>query len=72
MYFMSKVPAWEISREIRVKAEEETKPEYGCPPEERSLNELLRFGMVIIDKTAGPTMDKETLRAGQGRPRRDP
>jgi len=52
---MSKVPAWEISREIRVKAEEETNPEYGCPPEERSLNELLRFGMVVIDKTAGPT-----------------
>lgn len=52
---MSKVPAWEISREIRVKAEEETSPEYGCPPEERSLNELLRFGLVVIDKTAGPT-----------------
>jgi len=52
---MSKVPAWEVSREIRVKAEEETNPEYGCPPEERSLNELLRFGLVVIDKTAGPT-----------------
>ena len=52
---MSKVPAWEVSREIRVKAEEETNTEYGCPPEERSLNELLRFGLVVIDKTAGPT-----------------
>ena len=52
---MSKVPAWEISREIRVRAEEETNPDYGCSPKKRSLNELLRFGLVVIDKTAGPT-----------------
>jgi H/ACA ribonucleoprotein complex subunit 4 len=52
---MSKRPVWEITRETRVKAEEETNPDYGCTPEERSLNDYIRFGMVVIDKTAGPT-----------------
>ncbi len=50
-----KKPAWEITREIRVKAEEETNPNYGCPPEDRPLDEMIRFGMVVIDKTPGPT-----------------
>lgn len=52
---MSKRPAWEIHREIKVKAEEEINPEYGCLPEERPLNDYIRFGLVVIDKTAGPT-----------------
>jgi len=50
-----KKPVWEITREIRVKAEEEPHPEYGCPPEERPINDYIRFGMVVIDKTPGPT-----------------
>jgi H/ACA ribonucleoprotein complex subunit 4 len=52
---MLKRPAWEITREIRVKAEEETNPNYGCPPEERPLSQYIQFGMVVIDKTPGPT-----------------
>ena len=48
-------PAWEITREIRVKAEEDTNPAYGCPPDERPINDYIRFGMVVIDKTPGPT-----------------
>lgn len=48
-------PAWEITRDIRVKAEEEANPEYGCPPEDRPLDQMIRFGMVVIDKTPGPT-----------------
>ena len=48
-------PAWEITREIRVKAEEVTNPEYGCIPEERPINDYIRYGMVVIDKTPGPT-----------------
>lgn len=52
---MSKRPVWELTREIRVKAEDETNPEYGCLPEERPINDYIRFGMVVIDKTAGPT-----------------
>ena len=52
---MSKRPVWELAREIKVKAEEEINPEYGCLPEDRPLNDYIRFGMVVIDKTAGPT-----------------
>jgi H/ACA ribonucleoprotein complex subunit 4 len=52
---MSKRPAWEITREVRVKAIEETNPEYGCYPEDRSLNQYIQYGMLVIDKTSGPT-----------------
>jgi H/ACA ribonucleoprotein complex subunit 4 len=52
---MSKRPAWEINREIRVKAEDFTNPEYGKPPEQRSMQEHIRFGVVVIDKVPGPT-----------------
>ena len=52
---MSKRPVWELTREIKVKAEEEITQEYGCLPEERPINDYIRFGMVVIDKTAGPT-----------------
>ena len=48
-------PAWEITREVRVKAEEETNPDYGCPPEERPMSQYIQYGMLVIDKTAGPT-----------------
>ena len=50
-----KKPAWEIDRAIHVKADEETNPEYGCPPSERPLNQYIQYGMVVIDKTSGPT-----------------
>lgn len=52
---MSKRPVWEITRETRIKAEDEINPDYGCLPEDRPLNDYIRFGMVVIDKTAGPT-----------------
>ena len=52
---MTKRPAWEITREIRVKAEEETNPKYGCPPNERPINQHIQYGMLVIDKTSGPT-----------------
>jgi len=52
---MSKKPAWEIAREIRVKAEEDANPKYGHPPEERPINQYIQYGMVVIDKTPGPT-----------------
>lgn len=50
-----KKPAWEITREIRVKAEEETNPAYGYHPSERPINQHIQYGMIVIDKTPGPT-----------------
>jgi H/ACA ribonucleoprotein complex subunit 4 len=52
---MSKRPAWEIQREVRVKAEEETSPEYGCPPDRRPFQQHIRFGVLVLDKVPGPT-----------------
>jgi len=52
---MSKRPAWEIQREVRVKAEEEPSPEYGTPPSQRPLPQHMRFGVLVLDKVPGPT-----------------
>ncbi len=46
---------WNVVRELRVKAEEETDPNSGCYPSERPLEDRLRFGVVNIDKPRGPT-----------------
>ena len=46
---------WEIKRELLIKTEDKTDPNYGCRPEERPIKELLRFGVINLDKPAGPT-----------------
>ncbi len=38
-----------------VKVEEETDPSYGCPPENRSLDQHIRFGLINLDKPSGPS-----------------
>lgn len=49
------VPPWEVKRELVVKAEGETDPKYGCKPEERPAKDYVKFGVVNLDKPAGPT-----------------
>jgi H/ACA ribonucleoprotein complex subunit 4 len=49
------VPPWEVKRELVVKAEGETDPRYGCKPEERPAKDYIRFGVINLDKPAGPT-----------------
>lgn len=46
---------WTIRRDLLVKADEETDPKHGCPPEKRSINDHLKNGLVILDKPPGPT-----------------
>jgi len=48
-------PPWKVERELRVKSEEETDPNYGFRPSERPMEYRLRFGIVNIDKPRGPT-----------------
>ncbi len=48
-------PPWEIKREMLVKTEDETDPKYGHKPEERPAEEYIRYGVVNLDKPAGPT-----------------
>jgi tRNA pseudouridine55 synthase len=49
------VPPWEIRREVLVRTEDKTDPGYGHKPEERPAEEYIRFGVVNLDKPAGPT-----------------
>jgi tRNA U55 pseudouridine synthase TruB len=38
-----------------IKGEEETNPNYGKNPEERSTEEAIKNSIIIIDKHSGPT-----------------
>jgi H/ACA ribonucleoprotein complex subunit 4 len=38
-----------------VKAEDKTDPSYGCIPEERPAADYLKFGIINLDKPAGPS-----------------
>ena len=51
---------WEIQRELVVKAEEETNKRYGHKPEERPIQEHVRFGVINLDKPAGPSSHEVT------------
>jgi H/ACA ribonucleoprotein complex subunit 4 len=46
---------WEIEHKLAVKAEDKTNPRYGCRPEERPIEQYLRYGVINLDKPAGPT-----------------
>lgn len=46
---------WNVVRELKVKAEEGTDPNFGCYPSERSIEDRLRFGIINMDKPRGPT-----------------
>jgi len=49
------VAPWEIKRKLLVKAEDQTNLRYGCKPEERPAEEYIKFGVINLDKPAGPT-----------------
>lgn len=38
-----------------IKAESETDPRYGCPPEDRPIREHISKGVINLDKPSGPT-----------------
>jgi H/ACA ribonucleoprotein complex subunit 4 len=51
---------WKITRTLVVKAEEETDPHFGHKPEERPIKEHMRFGIINLDKPAGPSSHEVT------------
>ncbi len=51
----SMLPFESVKRELLVKREAETNDDFGCYPEKRSVNQLIDFGVVNIDKPSGPT-----------------
>ena len=48
-------PPWEIKRELLVKSKDMTDSKYGRKPEERSAEDIIRYGVINLDKPAGPT-----------------
>jgi len=48
-------PPWETKRKLLVKAEDKTNPRYGHKPEERPAEEYVKYGVINLDKPAGPT-----------------
>ncbi len=49
------VPPWETKREIHVKREDHTDPKYGHKPLERPSEQYILYGLINLDKPAGPT-----------------
>ena len=45
---------------IFVKKESDTNPKYGCKPDERTIDQLLSYGIVNINKPAGPSSHQVT------------
>ena len=49
------VAPWEVERKLLVKVEDKTDSRYGCKPEERPAEHYIKFGVINLDKPAGPT-----------------
>ena len=52
---MGKLPFEEIKRKILVKKEGTTDEKYGAEPGKRDIGTLINYGVVNINKPAGPT-----------------
>ena len=48
-------PPWEIKREHHIKNDDTTDPKYGHKPENRPPKDYIRYGVINLDKPAGPT-----------------
>jgi len=48
-------PPWEAKRKHLVKNQDVTDSKYGCKPAERSAKDIIQYGAINLDKTAGPT-----------------
>ncbi len=49
------VPPWETKREVHVRNEDTTDPQYGHAPNERPPEDYIRYGVINLNKPAGPT-----------------
>jgi len=50
-----KLPFENIKRNITIKKEETTNPDYGQNPNEREVKDLLELGVIVLNKPSGPT-----------------
>jgi len=49
------VAPWEVERKLLVKAEDGTDLSFGCKPEDRSAEDYMKYGVINLDKPAGPS-----------------
>jgi H/ACA ribonucleoprotein complex subunit 4 len=52
---MGVAPPWALERSVVVRAEEEANPSLGTDPLGRSIEEHIKYGLIVVDKQAGPT-----------------
>src|SRR3989338_6721271 len=51
----NKLPFESIKREIIIKKESDTNPNLGRKPEQRSVVELIQYGIINLNKSSGPS-----------------
>ena len=49
------VAPWEAKHELLIRAEDDTDPKFGCKPEERTPEGLMKYGVINLDKPSGPS-----------------
>jgi H/ACA ribonucleoprotein complex subunit 4 len=52
---MEKTPLWKVNDEFLMKDEIEDVSDFGVPPNKRSIDQLLRFGIINLDKPPNPS-----------------
>lgn len=50
-----RLPFEEIKRNVVVKKEARTDQRFGCKPEERSVEHLIQYGVINLNKPQGPS-----------------
>ena len=52
---MDKLPFEKVERKVLTKKEAITEQDFGTKPDERSVDELINYGIININKPSGPT-----------------
>lgn len=52
---MSQEAPWKRPQKLLTKTEEETDPLFGCPPNKRTIDQHIKFGLINLDKPSGPS-----------------
>ncbi len=58
-----RLPFEKIERKVLTKKQAETSDKFGCDPNNRSVDELINYGIINIDKQKGPTSHQVTAYA---------
>ena len=50
----NKLPFEKIRRKVLVKKEATSDPKFGCEPDRRSVERLINYGIINLNKPSGP------------------